>query len=201
MKMSKYRTEILSALLGMAIVFGIYGFFRPDSTQVIQENTFIDAPFSANMLLISSAGQSTDAYVFHDLANKLHLNNHFMPEADMTDVEKYSAAVIVVGYSEVGMMLNDRQYDEELSRVLSLIKRFKEQDRPVVTAFIGGSDRRNKKTDALLETICHESDYVILNSHDMDRRFVDLLSEEGDIPLSEVDSIEQVSLSLAFLFR
>jgi hypothetical protein len=35
----------------------------------------------------------------------------------------------------------------------------------------------------------------------MDRRFVDLLSEEGDIPLSEVDSIEQVSLSLAFLFR
>ena len=201
MKKTRPYTETLCVLLGIAIVFAVYGFFKPEPKPQGTDNTFVDAPFSADMLLISSAGQSTDAYVFHDLANKLHLNNHFMPEADLTDVDKYSAAVIVIGYSEVGMMLNDRSYDEELSRVLNLIDHFKEEKRPVIAAFIGGADRRSKSTDGLLQAICHASDFAILNTHDMDREFVRLLSEDGDIPVSEVDSIEQVSLSLAFLFR
>lgn len=196
-----HKTEVLLILIGIALVFSIYGFFRPIEEVARTSNTFIDAPFSADMLLITSAGQSTDAYVFHDLANKLHLNNHFMPEADLEDVEKYSTAIIVVGYSEVGMMLNDMTYEEELERLTTLTEKFKEANKPVVTAFIGGPDRRSKKTDSMLESICNASDFIILNSHDMDRTLVETLSAKGEIPVSEVDTIDQVSMSLAFLFR
>ncbi|MBN2899937.1 MAG: hypothetical protein JXO44_14300 [Clostridia bacterium] len=188
-------------LLGILIVFTVNDCITTEKKIQNISNTYPVEPFSAELLLITSAGQSTDAYIFHDIANNLHLNNHFMPEANTYNLRAYSSVVFVVGYSQVGMMLNEVTYEEEFKRVQKIVQTAQAEHLPIIATYLGGNERRSKETDALMEYVCSVSDYIVITA-DSDRGpFIDKITENGTIPITCVRTVDQISMPLAAIFK
>lgn len=188
-------------ILGILIVFLLNDFIQSDKNIQSISNTYPIEPFSAELILITSAGQSTDAYIFHDMANDLHLNNHFMPEISTYDLRAYSSVVFVVGYSEVGMMLNEVTYEAEYKRITKILQTAEAEHLPVITAYLGSDERRSAKTDHLLQYICSESDYILMTGDNAQSPFIDTITDGGSIPITCVNEVDQLSMPLASIFK
>lgn len=188
-------------LLGIFIVFSINAILNFNKGYDNRGINYPLEPFSSEMMLITSAGQSTDAYIFHDLVNKLQLNNHFMPEANTYDLREYSSVVIVVGYSEVGMMLNDVIYKAEAKRIRKIIQTAEAENLPVIAAYLGGAERLNNETQTLLKSVCDEADYIIMTSDTDSGPLIKRLTNDGAIPITCVPTIDELSMALASIFK
>jgi len=193
--------KILLIVTGMLIVFVINAVINPQVALQPIPNNYPLRPFSAEMILITSAGQSTDAYIFHDIANDYHLNNHFMPEVDTYDLRAYSSIVFVVGYSDVGMMLNDVTYASEVKRIRKILQTAEAEQLPVVVTYLGGDARRSPKTDALLELVCNAADFIILTTDQEQSEFTNALTNNGSIPMTAIQNVDQLSIPLASIFK
>jgi hypothetical protein len=186
---------------GMLIVFVTNAIFSIEPPEQTMRNEYPASPYSSEMILITSAGQSTDTYIFHDIANDLHLNNQFMPEADTYDLSAYSALVIVVGYSEVGMELNEVTFDEELKRVEKLIHHGQAELMPIIVTYLGGDERRDEMTDKLLLSLSEKADYIIMTTSNADSYFIRAMTREGEIPITTVSTVKDLNIPLKSIFN
>lgn len=200
MRQDPLRKMALMAV-GILIVFVLNALFSIRMPDVPVSSEYPVAPFSSEMILITSAGQSTDAYIFHDIANDLHLNNQFMPEANTYDLSDYSALAIVVGYSDIGMMLNDVTYDEEVKRLKKLIHHGKAELMPIIVTYLGGDARRNEKTDALLKEVSEEADYIIMTTDYPESVFIKELTANGQTPITTVTNVKDLTMPLVSIFN
>lgn len=187
--------------VGILIVFVLNALFSIRMPDIPVSSEYPAAPYSAEMILITSAGQSTDAYIFHDIANGLQLNNQFMPEANTYNLSDYSALAIVVGYSEIGMMLNDVTYDEEVKRLKKLIHHGRAELMPIIVIYLGGNARRNEKTDALLKEVAGQADYIIMNTYSPESPFIKELTHNGQVPITTIRTIKDLTMPLVSIFN
>ncbi|MBF4691955.1 DUF6305 family protein [Fusibacter ferrireducens] len=197
----KVFRRLIMLFVGMVIAWG--SIYYLNSTHDVQSlsSTYLSRPFSNNMLLITSAGQSTDTYILQDLANELRFNNLFMPEASSNDLAEISSIVIVVGYSEIGLKLHDKNIDDEYERVKTLIDEGFGQKLPIVVVYIGGKARRNAETDALLTLTCESANYIITTNSGNDDLFLTELANQNETPIAYINSINDLTKPLAAAFR
>lgn len=188
-------------IIGMTIVWCSIYYLK--STYEVQplSSTYLSKPFSNNMLLITSAGQSTDTYILQDLANELRFNNLFMPEASPNDLTEISSIVIVAGYSDIGLDLHDKNINDECERVKTLIDEGLSQKLPIIVVYIGGKARRNSETDTLLTLTCESADYIITTNSGNYDQFLTELARKKETPISYIDSINDLTKPLAAAFR
>ncbi len=158
-------------------------------------------PIAEEMLLITSAGQSTDTYIIKDIANKLMIHNYFMPQSTDLDLEDIKSIAFVVGYSEIGETLHRITIKEELERVRSLLELARKNDITLITFYIGGKQRRSKETELLLTEIGVQSDYIISTTDGDFDNFISKLAEENNIPITLVNEITDISEPFASAFR
>jgi len=196
-----YLKKLSLIFVGIVIVFSINTILNFNKGYNSNTINYPLDPFSAELLLITSAGQSTDAYIFHDIINKLQLNNHFMPEANTYDLREYSSVVIVVGHSEVGMMLNDVLYQAEVKRIRKILQTAEAEQLPVIAAYLGGDERLSNETQSLLKSVCDEADYIIMTSDTDKGPLIKRLTNDGQTPITCVPTIDQLSMTLASIFK
>lgn len=158
-------------------------------------------PIAKEMLLITSAGQSTDTYIIKDIANKLMIHNYFMPQGTDLDLEDINSIAFVVGYSEIGEKLHDISIEEELERVQSLLTLAHKEDITLITFYIGGKQRRSKETELLLLEIGTHSDYIISTTDGDFDEYISTLAKENNIPITLVNEITDISEPFASAFR
>lgn len=158
-------------------------------------------PIAEEGILITSAGQSTDTYMIKDVANKLMIHNLFMPQAAEPDLEDIRTVVFVVGYSDIGEKLHEISFEEEKERIEGLVRTLEEKGIKVLTIYIGGSLRRNKKTDTLLEMTCKASDYIISTMDSNYDQFLSRLAREYDVPITLVEEINDITEPFVSAFR
>jgi hypothetical protein len=197
---SKILKGIGSALL---IIFIIWFSYNADQQAYKRSDNILSLPraIGTETVLITSAGQSTDAYLVKDVANKLMIHNFFMPQAVEPDLEGINTVVFVVGSSEFGEKLHGITYGNEKKRVDSLLKSLKKNKVTIITMYLGGQQRRNKKTEALLEMTCKESQYLISTvSADQDNYLSDLCSEYK-VPLTLVRHVKDIAEPFVSIFR
>lgn len=152
-------------------------------------------------LLITSAGQSTDTYILQDSVNELRFHNLFMPQATVVDIDTTRAVLVVVGYSEVGMKLHNKNFEEEYQRIKDLIQQAEQTKIPIVAIYVGGKERRSKQTDQLLELVVPQSNLVISTySGNKDRKISSMTSRYG-IPISLINQSIDMTEPLASVFR
>lgn len=158
-------------------------------------------PIAGEAALITSAGQSTDTYIIRDIANRVMINNLFMPQAKETNMDDIGTLVIVVGYSSIGLKSQGISYDEEKERILELVDRAKSKDLTVLTLYIGGKQRRGFRTDELLRLVSSRTDYLIgIREADYDG-FLTELAGEYDFPLTLVRGVGDLKEPFASAFR
>jgi hypothetical protein len=158
-------------------------------------------PIAKEYVLITSAGQSTDAFIISDIANQLMIHNYFMPQARVADLKGIKTVVFVVGYSPFGKKLNCIDNEGEKNRISELLQKSKEENLVVITVYIGGNQRRNKETDELLRLICPYTNYLISTKESDKDSFLSELATESKIPLTLVSEVNELSEPFASAFR
>lgn len=186
---------VLLFLIGLAIISAQH--YEHD----LQNMPSLPKPIAKEMVLITSAGQSTDTYVIKDIANKLMIHNYFMPQSQTLDYEEINSVVFVIGYSEISEMLFDTNYEDELNRIKKLIKESEKMDLKVISIFIGGQHRKDDNTIALLEYLGAHSDYIIATADGDRDQSLYQMAKENKIPITIVNKLEDISEPFASAFR
>lgn len=158
-------------------------------------------PIAKEYVLITSAGQATDAYIVNDIANKLMIHNYFMPQAKEDALEGVNTIVFVAGYSELGQKLHSTAFEDEKKRIAALLAKAQAKDMTILTVFIGGRQDRKKNTEELLGLVCKESDYIIGTRDEDYLALLADLTKEKRIPVTMVNSVNDLSVPFASAFR
>lgn len=168
-----------------------------------EETSFraLPRPIGSEPLMITSAGQSTDIYVVKDIANKLMIDNYFMPLATFEEIGDVNSAVIVIGYSEIGIRLNDLAFEEEKKRVENLVQEIKKRNISLVTVYLRGSQMLSTENKDLLNLVIDYTDYLIVTEENGDNSYFEELSSKVKIPITIVDNVNEVSEPFVSVFR
>jgi hypothetical protein len=158
-------------------------------------------PIAKEYALITSAGQSTEAYIIYDIANKLMIHNYFMPQAKDTDLEGISTIVIAAGYSPLGEKISNLNYEDEKTRLTELLKKAKEKNLVVITIYISGRERRDKNTENLLRLVSPSTNYLIGTKDANDDGFLSALAKDSKIPLTLVRGVNDIPEPFVSAFR
>ncbi len=108
----KKFNKISMMLLLFLLVF-LVGNMSSNNVYIRGRYPSLPRPIAKEVVLITSAGQSTDTYMIKDIANKLMIHNFFMPQAKKVDLEDVSSVIVVVGYSGIGEKLHQINFEEE----------------------------------------------------------------------------------------
>lgn len=187
--------SFLFFLLGIAIILVPYELLRQNETGLYTDD-FIGATFDNSLVIITSAGQSTDTYIVQNSANKIHLNHLFMPDANVEDLTDASTLVIVIGYSTLGLQLSEKDFDAEYKRVESLLA----QDIPIVAIYLGGDKRDSKNNRSLMALVSKKAD-LLMTISEKDNSYIEALSASNSLPVLYFDELKDLSKPLASIFR
>lgn len=188
---------ITLTLIGGLIMYS----YRQDQ---VKTNVFMPSlprPIAEEMLLITSAGQTTDTYIIKDVANALKLHNYFMPQATGLDLEDIKSIAIVVGYSDIGERLHNKDFEDEEKRIKGLLTLAQQQEITILTFYVGGQHQRSIETDQLLTMACEVSDYIVVTEDGDYDLFITTLAKENDIPMTIVSDLTNISEPFASAFR
>ncbi|HCJ56952.1 DUF6305 family protein [Lutispora sp.] len=157
-------------------------------------------PIAKTPIAIISAGQSTDSYIIHDISNQLMLRSFFMPQARDTDLKEVNTIVFVIGYSSLGMKLQNISYEEEIERIDKLLEKAKNEDLKVLTIVMGGGQLDNR-TEQMIRLIGSGTDYFIGLRKSGEESILIELTKDEDIPLTLVDKVNDIIEPFASVFR
>jgi hypothetical protein len=158
-------------------------------------------PIAKEYVLITSAGQGTDAYIISDIANKLMIHNYFMPQAKESDLESANTLVFVVSYSDLGEKLHSTSYEDEKKRINELLKKSREEELVVITVYLGGKQQRGKRTEELLRLISPSTDYLIGTKEANSDNFLSDMARSYKVPLTLINGVNDLSEPFASAFR
>jgi len=139
--------------------------------------------------LLSSIGQSPDVQMMEVILNRVEVEHTLIEMAYEEDILEgdYKTLILVIGGSSKGLGEAGIDQDEELERAEKLIELAKKEGIKVVSAHVGGIDRRGSLTDPFLEVILPGSDMVLyLEESNEDGFFDEIL--EGKEEIKRVES-------------
>lgn len=196
------KAIIIVMLIAILVVFvKNFNLFQRKEDMNILLLPSLPRPIAREYALITSAGQSTDAYIVSDIANQLLIHNYFMPQAEVKDLGGINTVVLVVGHSPLGKKLHGIDAAGEKRRIKELLDKSKEEKLVVITVYIGGRQRREKETDELLDLICPYTDYLISTKESDEDNYLSELSKESKIPLTLVSEVKDIAEPFASAFR
>lgn len=199
MKKNIFRAAAMATLAILCIQINIP--FSERSNTKIFTLPGLPRPIAKAPVVITSAGQSTDTYIIHDISNQLMIRSFFMPQAEDIDIKDIKTIVFSVDYSSLGTKYKDISYDEEKKRINKLIKKAKDKELTVLTIVLGGKQPHEKKTEELLRLIGNQTDYFIGLRGSGNEEILTELAENRDIPLTLVDGVNDISEPYASAFR
>lgn len=199
MKQKIVRTVLAAVLIVLLILTNIP--FEGRSGTKAFTLPGLPRPLAKAPFAITSAGQSTNTYIIRDISNQLMLRNYFMPQAKDSDLKDINAIVFVVGYSSLGMKLQNISYEGEKERISKLLDKAKDNELKVITVVICGGQAQDNETEEFLKLIGPETDYLIGLKDSSKESVLMQLARDRDIPLTLVGSVKDIAEPFASAFR
>ena len=197
---NKVFRAILIAALSITFIIINVPFIKRNDTKAFTLPS-LPRPIAKAPIAITSAGQSTDIYIIHDIANQLMIRNLFVPQAVDVDFIDIKTIVFVVGYSSLESKYYKISYEEEKSRIENLLKEAKDNNLTVITIILGEKYLYNKTTLELLKLVGTQADYIIGLKGSSNENILTELAKKGEIPLTLVGEVKDISGPFASAFR
>lgn len=124
-----------------------------------------------------------------------------MPQARDANLKDINTIVFVVGYSSLGMKLQNISYEEEKARIEKLLLKAEDNKLKVIAVVLWGEHTNDIKTEELLRLIGTRTDYLIGLRESSKVSILTELAEDGDIPLTLVGGVNDISEPFASAFR
>jgi len=150
---------------------------------------------------ITSAGQSTDTYIINDISNQLMIRSFFMPQAEAEDIEDMNSIVFAVGYSSLGLKLQGLSYEDEKTRIEKLINMAKNNKLTIIAVVLGGEQPNDDRNENIIRLVGAKADYIIGLKGSSSEELLADLAENGNIPLTLVRKVKDISVPFASAFR
>ena len=158
-------------------------------------------PIAKVPVVITSAGQSTDTYSINDISNQLMIRSFFMPQAEAEGIEDMNSIVFAVGYSSLGLKLQGISYEDEKARIEKLINMAKDNKLTIITVVLGGEQPIDVRNEEIISLVGAKSDYIIGLKGSSNEELLADLAENGNIPLTLVRKVKDISVPFASAFR
>lgn len=159
------------------------------------------ATFSASLpALITSAGQSPDAFVVKVLFDRAKISNDYDELASADKLKSIKTLVLVLGGSAKGLGAAGIDEDEELARIKSIIDKAREQKIVVIGIHIGGESRRGPLSQKFIEASAPRCDYLLVKEDGNADKYFTNLSTSKKIPLTLVKDSNEIGTVLKSVF-
>lgn len=199
MKHRIFRIVLLAAFVILLILTNV-PFVHKNETRIFTLPG-LPRPIAKAPVVITSAGQNTDTYIIRDISNQLMIRSFFMPQARDANLKDINTIVFVVGYSSLGMKLQNISYEEEKARIEKLLLKAEDNKLKVIAVVLWGEHTNDIKTEELLRLIGTRTDYLIGLRESSKVSILTELAEDGDIPLTLVGGVNDISEPFASAFR
>lgn len=190
-------------LLGIVIwtVLAVLLVYKMNPRPYGQYTSYLIRPIAEEKTLITSAGQSTEAYIVKDVINQLKIKNKFSPQLAQLEDDEIKSMIMVVGYSEVNMKIQEKNYLQEYERVDQLIQQAKKQKLPLIGIYLSAGKRKDDETKKLLEKVSQDADYLIVVYDEKNEWNREKEIKNQDLPISVVKKLDEIKEPLASAFR
>lgn len=113
-------------------------------------------------VLITSVGQSVDAFLVKAVFDKLRINADLIPMANQEDLRDYKQVFIVPGFSHKGLSSAGFTFQEEINRTMQLVETAEEFSQPLVLVYIGSFFLGDSREENLLEIVASSASFMII---------------------------------------
>jgi hypothetical protein len=190
----------LSALLrrfaaAAAFALGISVASAGPSTVAAQEK-----PKAAPPVLVTSLGQSLDAFQIQLVVRRMGVAYQYDPRAEVDKLAEVKTVFLAVGaslkgFGEAGITIKD-----ELARAGQLLDAAKSRGIFIVVLHMGGEERRDALSNQLIELAAPRAHRLIIREDsDADGMFAGI-AKAGHIPLATIDNVLNLKQPLQELF-
>jgi len=166
---------------------------------IILINNAFTQDFSAEEpILITSAGQSSDALMAKILADKAGLNFIFDKNASPEKTDSVKTIIIVSGGSVKGMGAAGIDKEQEYERVQNLIDRAQKNNKKIICMHVGGQSRRGNLSDYYNLLVAENSDMIIVAKEgDSEDKFFSNIAKDKNIAIEIPEKI----INIADIFK
>ncbi|MFD2761433.1 DUF6305 family protein [Lentibacillus juripiscarius] len=181
----------------------VFSFVSYSTAQSEHFNTYpnLPAPIAEEKILITSAGQAAENIILLSVAEKLNLEADYRPRALGTDLYDYNSVVIMLGSSANGLSHTGRSFQEELSRVSSLIQEADAADLPVILINVSAPLRHHVQTRELFEQIAPSTDYFIGLRSIRNAEFYIQTLRNHSVPVTLITRLDDIHTPFNAIFR
>jgi hypothetical protein len=159
-----------------------------------------EKPKASPPVLVTSLGQSLDAFQIQLSVKRLGIPFKYDPRAETDKLDGVKTAFFAVGASLKGFGDAGITIKDELARAGRLLDAAKSRGIFVVALHMGGEERRDALSNQLIEVTVPRAQYLIIRADsDADGVFAGY-ARAGKIPLSVIDNVISLKQPLQELF-
>ncbi|MDD2453291.1 MAG: DUF6305 family protein [Synergistaceae bacterium] len=153
------------------------------------------AAFAADIVL-TSVGQSPDAMMVRVVLRKMKIGADSEPLLKSDGLGARKVLVAVVGGSSKGLGAAGINKDQEVDRVVELLKGARDNGVKVLVMHIGGEGRRGTLSDAFIEVAAPWADQIIVVDGGNDDKIFDRLVEGKNIKILTAPNVNGTAAPL-----
>ena len=159
-----------------------------------------DKPKASPPVLVTSLGQSLDAFQIQLVVKRQGFAFKYDPRAGVDQLADAKTVLLAVGASLKGFGDAGITIKDELARASQLLDAAKSRGIFVVALHMGGMDRRDALSDQLINLTAPRAQYLIIREDsDADGLFAKI-AKENKIPLAIIDNVTSLKQPLQELF-
>ncbi len=153
--------------------------------------------------LVTSAGQSLDAYLVKAAFDKLGVKSDLETIAYADDLEGFNQIIIVGGFSHKGIASAGLSFLDEIERVSQILEKAEEISMPIIFIYLGTFFLGDSREVNLIEVITPLASQIIVYVEcSGPLSYIYEVAEKNDIPVSHINDVNDLSeeFSRIFLF-
>jgi hypothetical protein len=143
-----------------------------------------DVPAAKLPAVVTSCGQSPDAYMVRVLCNRVNVKVSYDPSLQAKDLKDFKTLFVVMGGSAKGLGEAGIDEKDELERTRSLLAKAKDQKVLIFGIHVGGEQRRGPLSVKFIDLVTPRSDYLIVIEDGNKDGYFTKVSKEKKIPLT-----------------
>lgn len=157
------------------------------------------APALAQDVLVTSSGQSLDAFTARTMLTRAGVENAYDPLAGVDQLDGKQTLIIAVGASIKGFGAAGITADVELARTQELLDTAKAEGIRIIGVHIGGTERRGGQSEQFIALIADNADAFVVSAAGNEDGYFTAVGEERGIPVEIIDLPAQVGTALSAL--
>lgn len=157
--------------------------------------------YPAQPVAITCPGQNPDGLMVKVVLDKENIDFFYHPFLEAENLENYPTIFISIGHSCKGVGAAGIDFETELQRSKDLIEKARAKNKFIILTHFGGENRREEKSDKLLNIVAPYADYMIISKSSNFDNYFSEIAMKYNIPLAVADNLSQIKPIIRDLFN